>query len=109
MLTFRYAQPTTFVGSGNTLQAGSKPSNAKGKAREEPQPASTASWGNGGQTLSGSSGKTIGAGGASVPVPRSQAPASNKSTPIVVDSDSDDDYYDDGLEEGEDPIDIDSD
>lgn len=79
-------------------------------------PQTTHSWGTGGHTLGASrptapSTRAVGAGGASVPVPRSrtgQTPNRRDPSPVIIEDNSDDDYYDDGMDE-DDVIEIDSD
>lgn len=100
-----------FNGAGATLTGRSSgpPSDVKGKSKEEPAIAHT--WGTSGHTLganrpgaSRSASQSTGAGGASIPVP----PQRRTQAPIEIADNSDDDYYDDGMDE-DDVIDIDSD
>lgn len=113
-MLINHRKPSTFAGTGNSLsgRVTSTPSSAKGKSKENANPAvSTSSWGSGGQTLSSgrSNGsrssrptniqdREVGAGGAPVPVlpNRSKRKETRRSpTPdFGVDDDEDVTYID---------------
>ncbi|EJF66068.1 UFD1-domain-containing protein [Dichomitus squalens LYAD-421 SS1] len=103
------SQSNSFAGTGNTLTGRSQPSSSD-KGKSKAQSSSTTTWGSGGQTLgrrptqpASSTPRSVGAGGASVPVlpsrgraQQQQAQRERSPTPdFGVDDDEDIPYYSD--------------